>query len=497
MPNQLSWGQYRVAVPSFEDVGKDVKETALRLQQFEREKERYEQQRKDMMWKQFLANTDVKSRAFVQQNLQRQQSAILNGTQKRFQQIVSETDGELEWSDIQRARKAQAQAEADIQKRKAWEKNWLEDVETLKEAEPGRWKKDVAKEILEWDGKTPYESSKLGPNAVQPKSATELAQNYANEFKAGNEYTVERSYKANGKYITNEKQFAEEYFDFEGDEVKPNVDSQMKVVKDMVFNVQNKSDWLYNFQRLDDRSRQQYEAKAKDSPYSAVEWFALDKLQPRAFQVSKKQDVRPDSQSQEAGGGGDSDVIRKDYNKDAQKLSDIPRELIEGDSKEAKLYQIADESITFDRNTLRNAFVKQKKGKWKKIEGEEYYDDAKLTGIVEKDGKWYGQVGIRLPEKDKKKDGQQVYEYSDPETQRLYQGTADELAERTGLSKAEVKSNPFVKKAKTSNKVSHALVPVDDNPFIKEFYEIENMPEATGQQQETSEQEEGNTLAGW
>jgi hypothetical protein len=35
-------------------------------------------------------------------------------------------------------------------------------------------------------------------------------------------------------------------------------------------------------------------------------------------------------------------------------------------------------------------------------------------------------------------------------------------------------------KVKTDSKVSDALVPVDDNEFIKGFYEIKNLPDVSG-----------------
>jgi hypothetical protein len=480
---QLSWGQYKVAVPDFSDVGKDLDDMAMRMHQYREQKKMAERKRKDMMWKQFLANTNVTPASLVNENLQKHQSAILEATRQNLVGIVKEKEGDLDWKDIQKGRNVKNQAQKTIGLLEKFEEARTEDLAMIRE-DLDKFTDEFINYVTKWDGKTAYSPPK---KQLRPKNPNELvAEMDFDSMEAVND----KLYNMEGELIRSGSEYVDKFYDFKGGRPVHNEQEQFKALRPEILD--QRYYWAENFSKLSKEEKEMYQARAEGKDRTAIEQYAFETAQPQKFKVRKSVDYSSDRERRTSPGGG-PDVQSFDYKK-AQKYTDIPKEF----GKEAKLIQVADENIDFDRNVLRNAIVK-KKGKWKKMKGDEYFDDAKFKGVVvkEKDGgkELYARVGIRLPKEYKKtEDGKQIWATVDPETGEEMEGTLEQLSEKTGQTKSTLQNMAF--KAKTDSKVSDALVPVDDNEFIKGFYEIKNLPDVSGGTQSEGEKDD-KILPGW
>lgn len=422
MPN-LSWGQYNVAVPDFSQVGNDIEERAMRLKQFQVQQQRYEQKRKDMMWKNFLSQTNVKPASLINENLRKRQSAILEGTRQKLIDLTKDNQGVPEWKDMQKGRMVAERAQEDVKKIESWQDQWLEDISILQESKPDEWKPEVEEEVFSWDGKKPYKGSKLTPDARRPKSMLNMISDYSGKFKAGNEYTDEITYRANGKLFTSEAEYSKNFWEEDKDGVlRPRMQEQMSVVRDMMYNEHSASDWAYNFSKLPEGTRERYRARSENTAYNPIELYVYDKARPQLFSISTKREQEPDEERIKRKGGNvimDGKVVLTKAN-----MKPIETPAFEGELVD---YWGATNQDNIDiPQKVNNAIIETPDGKIETISDAKSFEGASFAGVLKSSEGSYVHLRARRGEKVLKKNGNKIYE--------------DQLSGTTGAKKEIIKS---------------------------------------------------------
>ena len=509
----LSWGRYNVAVPDLSDVGDNIQETAMQIKQYQDQKAQRERQRKDMMWQQYLSRTNLNVPEFNNKQLQQIKAGVTEGARQKFKEIAQETEGEFEWEDIQRTQRIQNAAQSTLNQLDQSYQTYMEEYK-MAEEDPDKFKQESIDRVLEWDfKKNPVYEPQL---EFEEKRLSDVVQEEASNFNAGGLDTISYKYEADGSVITDETELAREFWDFteEGGEriVKPKQRKQMDVLRRHVID-KHTSAVISEWQNLSDRKKDDYKAMAEgiDGAKTGQEAMVYDMHQKDFFNYDVDRGYDFTRDEDETGG----DVTTLDYLEDAKDFTDLPRE-ITGEVKQrglakdvmersgvkkkkkeaARLYEIPDETMIFDRNILNDGFIKTKKGKWEKFDKpSEYFEDARLKGIVVKNGKEYARLGAQVGDREKKRDGKTVYMRKEL---GMRQGTIPELAKQTDYNAKQlrnlIKQGEYVPVSATTQ-LAEVLVPVDENPEIKKFYNLQNKPEGT---QKTQTQEtEGSKTFGW
>lgn len=519
MPANLSWGNYSIAVPDFSNISEDVQQAALQVQEYQRQRAQQKQQRKDMMWRQFMQNTDIKTPEFNNEQLQEIKSGVTEGYRRKLQKMTKEADESgdqaLSWEQIARARRVKNQTQSTLNQLNQSYEQWLTEVEMAKK-DPDDYDPESIKKATSWNfGEKPIYEPQLKP---KKKRLIDILQEEKKEFDAGDVVAQTKEFEAHGEFSRSSVEFAKRYNEFVGEGankmVKPKKRPRMEALRTHV--IQGNKDAILNeWKNLDEDERQVYQMQTEQEPSVFDKpWEAMvyNEAVNSAGWFSVERDTKPIDKDKD---GGDQDE-KIDYQKDAKDIQDLPRDIAPvdkyskvsvkggregmsetiGDSRgKAKLFSIEDANITFSGNQLNNAYIKSKKNKWSK-KGATTYDDIKLTGIVDIEGKKYGKLRARLAEKPKKtSDGQQIYFMMSDEGR--VEGTAGELRDRFGYeSTAEVEQSSRIHKAKTDSKYTDVIVSVEDNPELEKYYDIENEPDRTSDVQ-TEQQQTGNIIQGF
>ena len=526
-------------VPDFSGIGENIDQIANQLYQYQREKEIRKQKRRDIMMRQYMEMTgNIEKPEVIHSNIQKKINKRINNLQgKLATEIAPDIEGnEEDWEALQRGQQMINEGESDISKYVSWGKQWKRDREMIHD-DWENWSEETKKGWSNYKG----ESAPDYPMKKRILSVDELYQENENEFDMGGISFGASINADSGELIgINATEYLDRFWvtDKYG-EVVLNEEGKPKrapIQKRKQIQLANKSyrnrETLINDlktrpdSKLIDKEEGIYEVNGKlyspliKKSYNGEKVYSIGEYNYYEY-VHKRFPIKPVVSREKLDKEIEKEELtqaekdkRIDYEKEGKFIEDLPEEIsIEksygfGDpfpgksfKKEAKLFSIPDENITFDYNQLNNAYVKEK-GKWKKKDAQSYVD-AKLVGIIDIEGKKYGKLGVTLSEKNEMRNGKQVYDYilriSGGEDQ-LIKGTMQEMIDRDNSydTKADVKralEYGMIWKSKIAGKRTDVLVPVEDNPEIKEFYNFKNEPDSWGKT--INKQESDNILQGY
>jgi hypothetical protein len=474
---------YKPVVPSLGNIAGDVKTAMQQALQYKQQKERYEQQRKDMMFKNFLANAKVTPFASVRKGNQKMLGDVMKKYEDQVQSLVSEIDGDADDREIiMKGRQLAVDTQQEINKIKSWEEqNAADRVAVRKELE--QYPFDVKEKVFGYEGGEPnYSMQKMIPD--WRKEMKELK----NEMYKGDEATFTVVDESTGKKITSEDELVRHFWkSTEDGGWKPDVENQKQFFRNrLVSNDMLRASLLNEFNVKGKKIKDNEEIKYKmpnGEVYGIDEVadYAYDVMGKQVFMMKPERKIEPIDKSKEENGGGEITGI--DFSQGYQKVTDHPF----GDVNLPHI-NIADENITYDGNIIKGAmYRKENSNTWSDAE-ERSYKQAQLVGTLLKGGELYGRFQVRKSGGDlaKNAEGEQIYnnlfgnEGTIKEINELYPDT--EIKSKKDLIKLGFREK------RTGDELGYVVAPLDKNPGVTKkvnvrgidtAYNIENYDKKT------------------
>ena len=496
-------------VPDFSGIGENIDQIANQLYQYRREREIRKQQRYDMMMRQYMEMTDVQRPETVLANIQKKVDKEYNNLQGKLASIIDED--EISWGDMQEGRGMISAYHGKINEYLSWGKQWERDYKMIQD-DPENWSDKTIKGIFSYTGNvSPQEAYTL---RKKTPPAYKIVDKMRKAVKEGG-YETAMVFNMNSNEILKAVKEGENYWwgwdDETGEPIrKPTQDRRILSVAG--------SSKIYQRSFLKDMQEKQLVDKEKgiyqvgDQYYSIEEGeyngrtvkniddYIIDLYRGRVFPINKKITGKAvDKEEEERGELTQAEEEKIIYWGEGKSTKDVPKEIgtkkiyragkkgaYHTETKKFKVHPMPNRHITFDGNQLNNAHIKEGENKWRKEE-EVTYDDNIFTGIVVdvEEEKIYGKFRVKLAgELKKTSGGKQIYTYINYNKGGMeVEGTIDEVIENTYLkTEAEVKnameiSGSAVYETKTDEKYTDVIVPVEDNPEIKKFYNFKNKPD--------------------
>jgi len=466
---------YEPIIPDFSKIGDDIQEVSQLVLNYQRNKQRYEQQRKDMMMKNYLASSNIKPYSFIKS--QNDEMAM-----KAYKQSIDEMkqiEDKDSWDGIIKANRIKTKYQQKIGEVQQRSKQYAEDRQMVM-SDPYSFTEETRRGIENYTG---------GPinYKVEKKIGDfgKMIQEEADELLGGNERTVSWTQNYSDKTVTHRQQFRDKYYkkDPKGKGYIRNVKQQKQDIKNLIAtNNKVKMSGLQTFRengRYIEDSGQYLMPNGKI--YSAnpdgLTNYTYDMYGDNIFQmkVSDKTKLLDEDQFKVKNGrvniGGYNRVLIKDDNQSSINVGAL--------GGPARYWQINDENIDI-KGTLNGAIAVDRDDNV--IETKQYADfkRAELTGVVKANGQYYAQLSAFKGERVKKKKGKPIYKDKatglvGTKKEILKQYVANEFA--PNMKEAKIRWNQTrddIGYAYESKQDIRVYAPVQENPSLQEEYIFES-----------------------
>jgi hypothetical protein len=422
-----------------------------------------------MMMKNYLSQADIKPYSFAASENQR----IATERYAEAIEKLKNIDDKDSWQGIIEANKITNEYEQKIGEVQQWSQLNKEHRQMVNK-NMDEWSNETIKGVNQYSGGEPkYKLKRKIPDFGR------LIQQDSDELYSGNEVTISKVQEITGKTIEQSFNFDTQYWNADGTRKE---NAQKRFFRNYIVSDRNRK--AAALKDLQQKGKLQpdgsYYVPQTKKTYSVknIEDFAYDMYKETMFPVIMEKTLERQDTGEDGGRGGSDDKKIFQYQKDAQPVTLHPF------GGEADLYEVPDEHYDYGRRIIKNITYKPKgKGKWSESKTE-YFDDAELTGILMKDGKLHAKFGIKTDQKPVKKKGKQVYRSARNPNMT---GTIKELAKEEDKSVGDIRAGinsaiPMYVPVKEGGEVGIGYAPVEDNPTVKEFIDIQGIPDAVQNQ---------------
>ena len=160
IPQSVLYTGRNIAVPDWKSFNKDLNARMDMIRREKQQERQFQRQRQDQMNKEFLESVDMDRLNFTHGQFQQASADIYQTFDETVAGIVQDKKGEMSVQDIMKVKALSSSAEQNIAKFKNWEKNWIIDQKAYLD-NPDKYSKESRDAIFNYDGKSPYNESKL------------------------------------------------------------------------------------------------------------------------------------------------------------------------------------------------------------------------------------------------------------------------------------------------------------------------------------------------
>jgi hypothetical protein len=466
---------YKPVVPDFSEVGSDIQQIGQQVIQYRRNKKRYEQQRKDMMMKNYLSQADIKPYSFAASENQR----IATERYAEAIEKLKNIDDKDSWQGIIEANKITNEYEQKIGEVQQWSKQYAEDRQMVL-SDPYSFMEHTREGIKNYQGGKPRYK-------IEAKAGDfgEMINKEGQEFLGGNEATYSWVNQYDNKQITNEQTFLDSYFkpDQDGEGWIRDEQAQKKVFRNML--ATNNKLRMAGLQELRENGKQMPDGKymmpnGKAYGVGDLHEYAYDMYKDGIFKMTTEKKVEPleeddlDIKDGRVSVGGSKKILVKSDVKQSLRTPAL------NNGNPVRYWPVNDENIDIEQ-TLQDALVVGKNGKLIKAGDYSDFKSAQFTGVVESEDGEYAQLkAYKSEEKKKDKKGNLLYN----DTARGLRGTKKQILQQyikndyvDNMKEAKRmwrETRDDIKFQYSEKQGIDVYVPVNKNPALKDEYIFEN-----------------------